>query len=188
MRGRDKLKKYSIIIKLLIFIFSLFPKEFLHFFFKKVDNFRGNFGILIRYILLKNIALDCGENVSIHRGCYIFNIDKISFGENVSIHPMCYIDGLGGIFIGNDTSIAHGVTIMSSTHTFSDKKILIKDQLVSKHFTSIGDNVWIGAKSVIIGGVNISNRVIIGASSTVTKDIESNVIVAGIPARIIKNF
>ncbi|MDY0933056.1 acyltransferase [Chryseobacterium sp. CFBP8996] len=188
MRGRDKLKKYNRIIVFLTYVIGLFPKSVLIFFFQRTDNIRGNIGILIRYLLIKNISLECGENVSIHRGCYILNITNIKFGENISIHPLCYLDGYGGIEIGSNTSIAHGVSIMSSSHTFDNNQKNIKDQVVDKKRTIIGENVWIGAKSMIMGGIYVNNRAIIGASSVVTKSVSENTIVGGNPAKIIKYF
>ena len=60
--------------------------------------------------------------------------------------------------------------------------------LVSKGEIRIGNNVWIGDKVSIFGGVSIGNNVIIGAGSIVTHDIPSNCIAAGMPARIIKKL
>jgi acetyltransferase-like isoleucine patch superfamily enzyme len=53
--------------------------------------------------------------------------------------------------------------------------------------TSIGDFCVICIGSIIMGGVNIGNEVVVGAGSVITKDVPSNVIIAGNPARIIKN-
>lgn len=52
----------------------------------------------------------------------------------------------------------------------------------------IGDNVFVGHEVIIMPGVTIGNNVIIGARSVVTKDIPSNVVAAGIPARVVKSF
>ena len=52
----------------------------------------------------------------------------------------------------------------------------------------IGKNVWIGANVTIVAGVTIGDNVIIGAGSIVTKDIEKNIIVAGVPAKKIKDI
>ena len=50
----------------------------------------------------------------------------------------------------------------------------------------IGDNVWIGGSSVILGGVTIGNNAVIAAGSVVTKDVEENAVVGGNPAKFIK--
>lgn len=52
----------------------------------------------------------------------------------------------------------------------------------------IGDNVYIAANSLVIGGISIGDNVIVGAGSVVLKDVESNVVVAGNPARVIRNI
>ena len=53
---------------------------------------------------------------------------------------------------------------------------------------TIGNNVFIGAESVILPGVSIGNNVIIGANSTVTQDVPDNLVVAGAPAKIITTY
>ncbi len=50
----------------------------------------------------------------------------------------------------------------------------------------IGDDVWIGARVIILPGVTIGSRVVVGAGSVVTKDLPSNTVCAGIPCRVIK--
>ncbi|QBP43095.1 acyltransferase [Paenisporosarcina antarctica] len=147
---------------------------------------KGNKGLLIRYIFLKTITKECGDNVSIHPNVYLYKLKNLSIGSNVSIHPMCYIDSTGRIDIGNDVSIAHGVTIMSTTHQYGDENILIKDQPVDLLYTKIEDNVWIGAKATILGGVEVSTGSIVAAGAVVIKDVPIRAIVGGVPAKIIK--
>lgn len=186
MRGREKFKKYSVFIKSLCFLFSIFPKKInlmLLNFFKMTQGYKG---LLLRYVFLKNTAKYCGENISLHPGVYLLCPEKIELGNNVSIHPMCYIDATGGINIGNDVSIAHSVTIMSTEHVFTDINIPIKDQGVSFHLTIIKDNVWIGAKSTILAGTVINSGSIIAAGAVVKNDVDENTVVGGIPAKIIK--
>jgi acetyltransferase-like isoleucine patch superfamily enzyme len=99
---------------------------------------------------------------------------------------MCYLDATGGINIGNDVSIAHGVTIMLTTHRYDDLEIPIKDQPIEVLLTTIEENVWIGAKSTILAGIIIGTGSIVGANCVVTKMVPPNVIVAGVPNRILK--
>ncbi|MEG0075825.1 MAG: acyltransferase [Eubacterium sp.] len=147
----------------------------------------GKMGIACRYILLKSIAKKCGDNVSIHQGVYLLNPQKLVIGNNVSIHPMCYIDASGIINIGNDVSIAHGTTIMSTNHTYSNVSINIKEQSLQYKKTIIENNVWIGAKCTILSGVTIRDGNVIGAGTIVTKCTDSNGVYVGIPAKKIKN-
>jgi len=66
--------------------------------------------------------------------------------------------------------------------------LLLKDQPLKGGKVIIGKNVWIGANVTILKDVNIGDNSIIGAGAVVTKDIPSNVIVGGVPAKIIKEI
>lgn len=185
-RGRDKFNKYKNVLYALSRIVSIFPYSIRIKFFEIIRNTKGLKGIGLRYIILKSLAKKCGDNVSIHPGVYIFNINELIIGNNVSIHPMCYLECHGGISIGNDVSIAHSTSILSTSHNFRILTEPINNQGVSNCPVAIADNVWVGCKVTILGNVNISTGVVIGANSLVNSDIQKNSIVAGVPARMIK--
>jgi acetyltransferase-like isoleucine patch superfamily enzyme len=185
-RGRDKFNKYKPIITKLVKACKIVPSSIRHKLFVLFRMTKGNKGILIRYILLKTLAEKCGDNVSIHPQVYIFSPQKLSVGDNVSIHPMCYIDAAGKIKVGDDVSIAHGTTIMSSTHRYENIDVPIKDQPVDLLKTEIKDNVWVGSKVTILAGITVDNGSVLAAGAVVTKNISKNTIVAGVPAAKIK--
>lgn len=91
-----------------------------------------------------------------------------------------YIQANNGIVFGTNVLVAPNVCIISGNHDIND---------YSKHTIAnpitIGDNVWIGANSVILPGVNVGNNVIIAAGSIVTNDIPDNSVAAGNPCRIV---
>ena len=149
---------------------------------------KGTIRIAQRYMLCKSLCVDVGDNVSIHDNVFFFNVDKMKFGNNVSVHPMCYFQASGGIEIGNDVSIAHGVTLMTQNHSYEDRNIPIKDQPVISKPIIIEDNVWIGAKATVLYGRRIGKNSVIAAGAVVTKDVPPNTVVAGVPARVIKEF
>ena len=99
---------------------------------------------------------------------------------------MCYIDATGEIEIGDDVSVAHGSTILSSNHIYKDIDIPIKDQGMENRRTIICNNVWLGAKSTILGGVVIQSGNVVAAGAVVTKNFEKNSVLAGVPAKIIQ--
>ncbi len=186
VRGRDKFKKVEWLLNLLTECLNVLPMSFRKFLFVLFRNMKSIIGLGIRYILIKSIAENCGKNVSIHPGVYILTPENINIGDNVSIHPMSYIDAAGSISIGDDVSIAHGTTILSTTHSYGKKSIPIKDQSIKFEKTVIEDNIWIGSKATILCGITIGHGSIIGASSVITKNVIPESIMVGIPGKKIK--
>lgn len=186
MRGRDKFLKLKPVINILCGIVSMLPKGFRRKRFYRLRNKKGKPGMLIRYIYLKTLSPACGDNVSIHENVYLLEPDKFTCGDNVSIHPMCYMDATGEINIGSDVSVAHGVTIMSTTHLYEDINTNIKDQGIINKKTVVKDNVWIGAKATLVAGITVESGCVIGANSVVTHNCDQNSVMAGTPARKIK--
>lgn len=185
-RGRDVFQKFRPLILGLATVLKVFPQSMrsrMLVFFRRTTGYKG---LVIRYALLKTLAKSCGDNVSIHPDVYLFSVSQLTLGDNVSIHPLCYIDACGEIDIGSDVSIAHATTILSTTHTFEDKNVPIKEQPVEKKKTSIESNVWIGAKATVLCGNKVYGGSVIAAGAVVTHDVYANTIVAGVPARVIK--
>jgi acetyltransferase-like isoleucine patch superfamily enzyme len=185
-RGRDKFNRYKTIINYMVSVSKTFPKSFRMRIFYFSRDIKGIAGLVIRYVLLKTIALRCGDNVSVHPGVYLLSPDKITIGNNVSIHPMCYIDAGGFIDIGDDVSLAHGVTLLSTSHQYSSTSIPIKNQTLLYRRTIIQNDVWIGAKSTVLYGRVIQEGAIVGANSLVNKDLLKNSVSLGVPAVTIK--
>jgi acetyltransferase-like isoleucine patch superfamily enzyme len=89
--------------------------------------------------------------------------------------------------IGAKCQISQGVSIIGSNHsTVPGIAILDQPSRTDKVGVIIEDDVWIGANSTILPGVTIGSGSIVAAGSVVTKDVPPNVIVAGVPARVIK--
>ena len=103
----------------------------------------------------------------------------------------CHFSAISGIVIGKNVRGGKSILISDNSHgnpaNLEERLLPPKDrQIFSKGEINIGDNVWIGEKVAIIGDVSVGNNVIIGANAVVTKSIPDNVIVAGVPAKIIK--
>lgn len=186
-RGRDLFQKYKKVLYAMEKFYSCFPKKMRKRMLENSLKKRGMVAIGKRYALLKSLAKSVGDNVRINENSYIYCPENLVIGNNVSIWPMVYIEASGGVKIGNDVSIAHNVTIMSEEHNFEMHDKPIKDQ--GKKFAPvvIKDNVWIGAQVVILSGVTIESGAIVGAGAVVTRDVPPNSIVAGVPAKVIKN-
>lgn len=185
-RKRDVLIRYKMIISFLIRLVSFLPYRFKLIFFNYISTWSGQVAIGLRYLLVKSICKQCGDNVSIHRNVVIISFDNLELNNNISIHPFVYIDATGGVEIGNDVSIANHTTILSTEHCYSDRKIPIKDQGVIIKKTIITNNVWIGAGVRVLAGSVIKTGVIIAAGAVVKNELQENTIYGGVPAKKIK--
>ncbi|PMO67495.1 hypothetical protein BCT05_06880 [Vibrio breoganii] len=82
--------------------------------------------------------------------------------------------------------LAQDVIIIGGNHAFNDASLKISEQGEGKQGAIVlEDDVWVGARSIILTGVRIGKGAVIGAGSVVTKDVQPNTIVAGNPAKII---
>ncbi|HIU92215.1 MAG TPA: sugar O-acetyltransferase [Candidatus Limenecus avicola] len=107
---------------------------------------------------------------------------NITLGKNVFINACCKFQDQGGIEIGDNVFIGHSVVIATLNH---DINVETRVDMTPKR-VKLGNNVWIGSNVTILPGVTIGDGAIVGAGSVVTKDVLKNTIVAGNPAKNIK--
>jgi acetyltransferase-like isoleucine patch superfamily enzyme len=134
-----------------------------------------------------------GKNLRIGHGSFIGCWTQeacINIGDNVGIGSYAHITAINRIDIQSGVLLGKNVTISDNSHgnlQEEEKSIPPANrQLHSKGPIFIGSNVWIGDKATILANVRIGNGTVIGANSVVTKDLPSNCIAAGIPAKIIR--
>lgn len=186
--GRNLFLKYGRYLEFIAKSLNKLPRGFRLLLFRLFRNLGGRIGIAVRYVLIKTLAKKCGKNVSIKQYVILENIHNISFGDNVSVHPFCYLEGSGTIEIGNDVSLAHNTSILSVNHTWDNSNVSIKYNPIERLPVKICDDVWVGCGSRLMAGITIQSRSIIAAGAVVTKDVESNMIVGGVPAKNIKTI
>lgn len=139
------------------------------------------------YCHRNEIVLD--ENVLIYPYVVLESVKgKIIIGKDSTVNQFSVIRAYGDIIIGHGVRIAPNVKILAINHIFEDKNKMIWEQGLNGKGITIEDDCWIGAGSIVLDGVKIGKRVIVAAGSIVTKDIPSNCIVAGNPAKIIKKI
>lgn len=152
--------------------------------------FIGDNSIIDSSVILNNSK---GGIIEIGDNCHIFeNVIIATYGGDIkignftSVNPFCVLYGHGNLTIGNDVRIATHSVFVAANHNYDDLQIPIRKQGLSKKGIKIEDNVWIGAGVKVLDGVHIEKNAIVAAGSLVNKNIKSNVVVGGVPAKIIK--
>ena len=113
---------------------------------------------------------DCGKNTIV--------------GERVFINMGCKFQDQGGITIDEGALIGHNVVLATINHDLDPAK----RQSMSYAPIHIGKNVWIGANAIVLAGVTIGDGAVVAAGAVVTKDVEPNTIVGGVPVKVIKKI
>ena len=147
----------------------------------------------------QNISI--GDHTGIQSHCILGCWEKygdrcyspsLTIGDHCNIGEYNHITACNMITIGDGLLTGRYVYIGDNSHggLTAEESFLPPAQrkLISKGEIIIGNNVWIGDKVTILAGVHIGDNVIVAANAVVTKDIQSNSIVAGVPAIVIKTL
>ena len=124
------------------------------------------------------------ENFTLFPPFYTDYGKNITVGKNVFINEGCCFQDQGGIEIGDNTLIGQQVVIATLNHDLNPQK---RANMIPAP-VKIGKNVWIGAHATILQGVTIGDNSVVAAGAVVTKDVPSNTVVGGVPAKIIKTI
>ena len=142
---------------------------------------------------LSKKGIRCGNNVKIGKGSILRCSGSLKdigegfeCGNNVYFGDNCFFGSAGGIKIGNDIISGQNVRFHSENHNYTDINTLVRLQGVNRKGIEIGNNCWIGSGVTILDGVTIGNGVVIAANSVINKNIPNNVVVGGIPCKILK--
>lgn len=106
----------------------------------------------------------------------------VTIGDDFFIGTHCYVNGVAGLTIGNRVTIAHGCMIFTDSGPNTSPLLQKKFPIEAKAIV-IGDDVWIGAGAMILPGVIIGNRCVIGAGSVVRDSVPEGTVVGGVPAK-----
>lgn len=159
-------------------------KRYLHFLWDVLDKspmcLIANFAITYRQLLAKRLFKSCGKNFIAEENVR-FNIpDNIEIGDNVFINKGAFLDSKGGIVIGNSVGVGEGVTIFTHSHEEHNHASRTYAAVTIKDYAKIYSN------STILPGVTVEKQGIVAACSLVGKNVEENTLVAGIPAKAVR--
>ena len=138
----------------------------------------------VRALFFQLIGQPVDETFCLFPPFYTDYGQNIKVGKNVFINTGCRFQDQGGIVLGNGALIGHNVVLAPLNHDEDPAKrhILHPAPIV------LGKNVWIGANATVVPGITIGDGAIVAAGAVVTKDVPPNVVVGGVPARILKRI
>ena len=139
-----------------------------------------------RLKIIKGLFGSAGENVNIKS---YFQCDygyNIYAGDNVFANYNCVFLDVGRIEIGADTLIGPQVGIYTAAHPLGPE--LRRSGVERAEDVRIGKNCWIGGNVTINPGVVLGDNVVVASGAVVTQSFEGNVMIAGVPARVIKKL
>ena len=138
----------------------------------------------IRQCLSKILGSDVEESTTVFIPFYT-NFGRFTkIGKNVFINHACSFLDMGGITIEDEVLIGPRVNLVTEYHPLepTDRRALVTKPILIKR------NAWIGAGASILPGVTIGENSVVAAGAVVSKDVPDHVVVAGIPAKIIKSI
>ena len=112
--------------------------------------------------------------------------DNVRLGKRAFVNGNCVFLDCAEILIGDDFQCGPGVQLLTPEHPLdaAERRAGVEWARTIR----IGNDVWIGGGAIVLAGVTIGDRVVVGAGSVVTRDVPSDVVVVGNPARVVKQI
>ncbi len=138
----------------------------------------------LRALRLQQRCAKGGADVRLRMPVVIYAPEKLHLGNQVDIGENVVLRAGGGLTIGSRVLIAAGASVVTSGHPIAPPRFrhVVNEPIV------IGDDVWIGANAVVLPGVTIGNGSVVAAGAVVSRDVPPFTVVAGVPARVIKQI
>jgi|APSaa5957512622_1039677.scaffolds.fasta_scaffold10732_2 hypothetical protein len=153
---------------------------------KKQYKYIGAKHTLTYFLMQRVFRINSHVPWPVHWASIVSSPDRIhckSYRPFPGYMPGQYIQAINGIVIGKNVRLGPGVKLISANHDTQDY-----DKHIPATPVVIGDNVWLGADVIVLPGVEIGEHVIVGAGAVVTKSIAKNSLVAGVPAKVVKQL
>ena len=150
----------------------------------------------------------CGEGCVFEEGCLVFHPENVHLGAGVYvghqailkgyfkntlrigdgtwIGQQCFFHAAGGLTIGRNVGIGPGVRILTSTHREEGRHVPILHAAIDLAAVLVEDDVDLGVGAIVLPGVTIGRGAQVGAGAVVTRDVPPYAVVAGNPARVLR--
>ena len=139
-----------------------------------------------RQIILRQLLGGCGQSSYIEPPFYCSYGWNIHIGGHVYLNVLCTILDCNQVLIGHHVMIGPAVQIYTAAHAL-EAETRNQGWEVAKPIM-IEDNVWLGGGAIVLPGVRIGRNAVVGAGAVVTQSVAANTVVAGNPARVIREI
>ena len=130
--------------------------------------------------------IELQDDVWLSRGSYIVaGESEVFIGPSTYVGHRCLMYGHAGIHVGRDVLLANDVQLICGNHTFSRRDVPIRAQPPEGAPIVVEDDVWLGASTIVLGGVTVGRGSVVGAGAVVTHDLPPYSIARGVPARVV---
>lgn len=136
-------------------------------------------------VYLKRSFGYCGEHVVLKRGVIVDNPGNLRIGSHTHVGAGTHLRCGAMIEIGEWCQIASYVIMTTTNHKIDGGRYF--DNFTQSDVV-IGNNVWIGSNAIILPGITVGDNSVIAAGAVVTRSVPRNVVVGGVPAKIIKEI
>lgn len=149
---------------------------------------RHGYGLLKRLLkICRSLFYFHRADVYVHGRINIGRRKNIRIGERCSVNRGVVLQGFNDIRIGKEVVLSVNCIVLDGKLDYQVLRSTGKRVHIPS-FVHIGDRVWVGAGAVILPGVTIGDRTVIAAGSVVTQSFPADVVIAGNPARVIKDL
>ncbi len=145
----------------------------------------GRLAKTCRHMACKRLFRACGNDVNVEHGANFYTGWEIEIGDHSSLGIDCMVPY--DLKIGRDVMMGPGVIIVGENHRSDDCSTPMRLQGYRTYRPiRIDDDVWIGARAIILLGVTVGKGAIVGAGAVVTKDVPAYAVCAGNPGRVVR--
>ena len=138
-----------------------------------------------RSLILSHLLGAQGKGAYVEAPVHVDYGFNITVGDNFYCNFNCILLDCAKITVGNNVFLAPGVQLLTATHPVNAVERRSVEFALP---VTIGDDVWIGANALVLPGVTVGSRVVIAAGAVVNKNVPSDVVVAGVPAKVVKRL
>lgn len=139
----------------------------------------------LRGVIIRPFFKSCGSNLRVGRNLVFYNPSKIAFGSNVYIAYGSWLAASGSICVGDEVMFGPYVVVTDGNHTRIDGSFRYGEP--ERLHITISRGSWIGAHSIILGGVSIGKGSVVGSGATVIRgEYPDNSFLVGVPAKVKK--